>query len=138
ADTLYGDAGDDRLFGESGDDLLRAGSGVDLLRGGDGSDSLLGGDTDNGDTLYGDAGADRFLKQGTDLVVDKAAADAIIRFENVTSSWTDREIEVIDEGLALLVAETGNNALLRDSLDPRDLGFYKYATLDGAAALFSL
>jgi len=138
ADTLYGDAGDDRLFGESGDDLLRAGSGIDLLRGGDGSDSLLGGDTDNGDTLYGDAGADRFLKQGTDLVVDKAAADAIIRFENVTSSWTDREIEVIDEGLALLVAETGNNALLRDSLDPRDLGFYKYATLDGAAALNSL
>lgn len=138
ADIIYGDGGNDRLFGEGGDDLLRGGAGVDLLRGGEGNDSLHGGEAGTGDTLYGDAGADRFLRQGSDLVVDKAAADAIIRFENVTSNWSDREIEVIDAGLAKLVAETGNNALLRDSLDPRDLGFYKHADLDGAAALNSL
>jgi hypothetical protein len=138
SDTIHGDEGNDRLFGEGGNDLLRGGIGVDLLRGGDGSDSLHGGEVGTGDTLYGDGGFDRFLQQGSDQVADKAAEDAIIRFEDATSGWTDREIEVIDQGLGLLVAETGNNALLRDSLDPRDLGFYKYADLEGAAALNSL
>jgi hypothetical protein len=133
-DSIYGDAGDDRLYGENGNDLIRGGNGVDLLRGGNDNDSLHGGDSDTGDTLYGDAGYDRFLRQGSDTVVDKAVEDAIIRFENATSTWTDREIEVIDEGLAMLVAQTANNALLRDSLDPQDLGFFKYADLEGAAA----
>ncbi len=133
-DSLYGEADDDRLYGENGNDLIRGGTGVDLLRGGNDNDSLHGGDSGTGDTLYGDAGNDRFLRQGSDTVVDKAVEDAIIRFENATSTWTDREIEVIDEGLALLVAQTANNALLRDSLDPQDLGFFKYANLEGAAA----
>jgi len=137
-DSIYGEADDDRLFGENGNDLIRGGGGVDLLRGGNDSDSLHGGEFGTVDTLYGDAGFDRFLRQGSDTVADEAAEDAIIRFENVTSNWTDREIEVIDEGLAMIVAQTGNNALLRDSLDPQDLGFFKYVELEGAAALNQL
>ncbi|MEY3226093.1 MAG: Bifunctional hemolysin/adenylate cyclase precursor [Planctomycetota bacterium] len=133
-DSIYGEADDDRLYGENGNDVIRGGGGVDLLRGGNDSDSLHGGEFGTGDTLYGDAGFDRFLRQGSDTIADQAAEDAIIRFENATSNWSDREIEVIDEGLAMLVAQTGNNALLRDSLDPQDLGFFKYAELEGAAA----
>lgn len=137
-DTLSGAEGDDRLYGEGGADLLRGGAGVDLLRGGDDSDSLHGGEAGTADTLYGDAGADRFLRQASDLVVDKTADDAIIRFEDATSNWTDREIEVIDLGLGRLVAATGNNRLLRDSLSAQDLGFHKYQELGGAAAENSL
>lgn len=137
-DSLFGGEGNDRIFGENGNDLLRGGSGVDVLRGGNDSDSLHGGELTTGDTLYGEAGFDRFLFQTGDTIVDRAAEDALLRFENVTSQWTDDEIGVIDEGLAMLVAQTGNNALLRDSLDPQDLGFFKYEDLDGAAALNQL
>lgn len=137
-DSLFGDGGNDRIFGENGNDLLRGGAGVDTLRGGNNNDSLHGGESATADNLYGEAGFDRFLTQAGDGVIDKAAEDAIVRFEDVTSQWTDLEIGVIDEGLAMLVAQTGNNALLRDSLDPLDLGFFKYEDLDGAAALNQL
>jgi Ca2+-binding RTX toxin-like protein len=59
ANTLLGDAGDDRLFGVGGDDLLVGGGGNDYLEGGVGNDTLKG---DAGiDVLDGGAGNDEYV-----------------------------------------------------------------------------
>jgi hypothetical protein len=137
-DLMTGGDGADRIYGETGDDRLRGGSGADILRGGDGNDSLFGGELAGGDTLFGEAGGDRFLLQAGDFVVDASTLDATIRFVNETSNWSDLEIEVLDEAFGRLCDQTGNTRLLRDSLDPRDLGFYKYSDLGGAAGINSL
>jgi Ca2+-binding RTX toxin-like protein len=134
-DQLFGEAGNDRLNGEGGDDLLRGGQGVDVLRGGTGNDSLQAGDAAATDTLYGEDGMDRFLVQSGDFVSDLTADDATLRFVDRTSSWNDREIEILDGAFAQLFATTGNNRLLRDSLDPNPLSFFKYSDLGGAAGI---
>lgn len=56
ADTLTGDANDNRLYGLGGDDILSGGDGYDQLHGGSGADTLLGGA--GNDELQGGAGAD--------------------------------------------------------------------------------
>ena len=137
-DLLSGGNGADRIYGEAGVDLLRGGSGVDILRGGDGNDSLFGGELGDADTLYGEAGSDRFLTQSGDFAADATTADATLRFVNVTSNWNDLEIEVLDVAFARLCDQTGNTRLLHDSLDTRDLGFYKYSDLGGAAGINTL
>jgi len=103
ADTLDGDAGDNRLIGLDGDDtliglagadVLVGGRGVDTLSGGDGEDDLAGGDgndvlsgdndadfLDGGagdDNLAGDSGADTLVGgDGNDILVGDALSDAV-------------------------------------------------------------
>ncbi len=137
-DQLYGENGNDRLYGEADDDVLRGGQGNDILRGGSGHDSLMAGDANSNDTLYGEVGSDRFLVQTGDYISDFGGDDATLRFENRTSVWNDREIEVLDGAFSQLFETTGNNRLLRDSLDPNPLTFFKYSDLNGAAGINSL
>lgn len=66
ADTLYGQAGNDRLTGYSGNDRLFGGLGKDHLIGSSGDDVLHGGlgddvthGSDGSDTIFGGTGADR-------------------------------------------------------------------------------
>lgn len=134
-DQLFGESGNDRLHGEADDDQLRGGQGSDILRGGTGHDSLMAGDAAANDTLYGEDGSDRYLVQSGDYISDFAGDDATLRFENRTSVWNDQEIEILDGAFAKLFETTGNNRLLRDSLDPNPLTFFKYSDLNGAAGI---
>jgi hypothetical protein len=118
ADILMGGNGRDTLYGHSGHDGLYGGTGVNVLNGGD--------------------GADRFLIAtgswaGTSTIADFAAvpdtritfADGVTRDEYFgkqigwirvdADAWTPSEIELLDEGFAMLVALTNNNKLLESS-----------------------
>ena len=73
AETLNGDAADNRIYGYGGNDTLNGNDGNDLLRGGDGNDSLSGGagndiliGGDGNDTLTGGAGTDVFIWEEND------------------------------------------------------------------------
>lgn len=134
-DTLFGGAGSDRLMGEAGDDLLRGDAHNDVLLGGAGMDSLYGGMLGDSDQLWGGDDGDRLLTQEGDQVNDLNGEDAEVRFVDETSEWTDSEILVLDEALGVLVATTGNQRLLRDSLSEDPLTLYKYADLGGAAGI---
>lgn len=144
-DILRGGAGNDAVRGQDGNDLIYGGEGVDLLVGNAGNDSLFGGGFASADRLIGNAGQDRFLVQSNndatfsdrDSVNDASDEDAVIRFINNDSNWTDTEIEVIDGGLQQLFDATGSNRLLKDSLPSGDLRFFKYtvSSLNGFAGL---
>lgn len=144
-DVLRGGTGNDSVYGQDGNDTLYGGEGVDLLVGNDGDDALFGGGFASGDTLVGNAGQDRFLVQANndatfsnrDSVSDAGAEDAVLKFINHDSNWTDAEIEVIDVGLQQLFDVTGNNRLLQDSLPSGDLRLFKYtvASLNGFGGL---
>ncbi len=137
-DALFGDNGADRLIGESGDDVLRGGLHMDRLYGGVGNDSLFGGYVGDADVLFGNEDADRFLTQGSDIAKDVDAADAEIVFQDFTRAWSDEQIGIMDEAFQKLFDQTGNNRLLRDSLDPNPLKIGLYSNLNGAAGLNSL
>ncbi len=106
-----------------------------MLRGGSGDDSLFGGAAAEPDTLFGEADDDRFLVRSDDVIADQTGDDAALAFEDVSSTWTDGEIEVFDLGFQRLQDRTGNTALLRDPLIPDLLTFYKYDDLGGSAGL---
>jgi Ca2+-binding RTX toxin-like protein len=128
-DTLRGDAGDDSLYGGSGWDTLYGDSGNDLLSGMDDDDGLFGGNGE--DTLKGGSGDDRFLTQDDDTVVDyDKHTDADIQFEDQNGdttrldsnrvdwdagNWTEADIELIDQALAVLHHTVGNTTLLKRS-----------------------
>ncbi len=135
-DILHGDAGNDRLFGENGDDRLFGEAGIDRLFGGNGSDALVGG-TGEANRLSGgeDGGRDRFVVAADDLVFDRLGGDALLRFVNGSSEWTDLEIEVIDDGLDRLVKATGNTRLLTDPLSGQPLVFVKENTIPQGTSL---
>ncbi len=133
-DTLLGDEGDDQLdgqsgadliYGNAGDDLLRGGANDDILWGGNGSDSLFGGNSDDFDRLWGQGDDDRFLVQGFDQVRDETSVDAVLVFQDVSSQWSNKEIEVLDQGFAQLHQRTQNTRLLKDTLPTGRLTFYK-------------
>jgi Ca2+-binding RTX toxin-like protein len=141
-DMLYGQDGDDLLRGENGDDQLYGGAGTDTMHGGNGNDSLYGGmDLDviygesgndglfgggGMDFLFGGAGADRVLLHSSswDWAADVASEDAVITFRDggATSafdltwsagSFTDAEIELIDQAFAEMHHASGNTKLLK-------------------------
>ena len=136
-DVLYGDSGADRLYGGIGDDSLWGGRGSDYLYGGSGDDGLCGGaDGTTADTLRGGTGDDRFLavqdagESPADRITDLHSRDARITFINgeavsttlssnigavdaEAASWSDTEIELIDEAFAALVGRIGNTTLLK-------------------------
>jgi Ca2+-binding RTX toxin-like protein len=128
-DTLSGDAGNDDLYGDAGADVLHGGHGDDELYGGEGGDDLygdvgddvlMGMDGDDGlfggfgdDELWGGDNEDRFLvRDGIDEDQDKTSSDALLTFRDRDASWTDAEIEAIDEALATLHRFTGDKTLL--------------------------
>lgn len=160
-DSLVGNTGNDVIFGEAGNDVLSGLAGHDVLLGGSGNDSLFGGD--HNDDLYGESGtdrlfgergldglfggvggrdlldggadADRFLIHSGDVLKDfRSSSDVQLKFENSSSSWTNKEIEVLDRGLGKLHRRTGVR-VLRNTLDKNELTFYKVSnTSSGNAA----
>ena len=144
-DTLNGAAGNDTLRGGNDDDTLYGGDGDDNLYGGSGDDSLYGqGDNDGlfggygTDYLSGSQGADRYLMvmnsfgETSDTIAYVSSIDARIDFlqgdsttanlgSNVgqvsvsSGTWSEAEVEIIDQAFTAMVQLTGNTRLLEKS-----------------------
>ena len=93
-----------------------------------GNDGLFGG-TETNDILWGEEGKDRLLYFVGDALPDVSSEDARLEFRNLSSNWTNREVEVIDQGLALLHQRTGNTRLLQGTLTSEPVVFNKKLTL---------
>lgn len=147
-DKIYGDSGNDWLYGDDGDDLLQGDAGNDRLYGGDdrdtlyggsGNDSLHGGGSTSVDNLWGGSGRDRFLTQPNDVIRDgsgitsRSGEDAEIRFRNRGASWSNREIEEIDNAFQQLFDARGDNRLLKETRSGAPLTFYQENLTDGSA-----
>ncbi len=74
ADTLTGDAGNNRLWGNGGDDVLTGGAGADTLKGGAGNDSFVY--TAIGDSTVASSGRDTIEDFSTGDHIDLSAIDA--------------------------------------------------------------
>ncbi|MCA9264975.1 MAG: hypothetical protein KDA60_14045, partial [Planctomycetales bacterium] len=137
-DQLRGGGGHDRLYGQSGDDDLEGGSGNDGLFGGTGQDDLNGGT--GGDRfirLYDQSGA--FGMNSLDIAEDRTAEDAELRFFNSVDSifstytgksWTQGEIEEIDEAFDILMQRTGNTRLLKRA-NGTDFEVFRHGMIQG-------
>ncbi len=136
-DFLYGRMGDDLLKGENGNDLLRGNAGNDDLDGGGGLDGLFGG-IGGSDKLNGGANGDRILTWTGHTLTNYESIDGAIQFVNMTSSWNEAEIDLLDEGLRALHERVGNGKIFRDSLDTKQVVYGKYSSLNGSAAQNSL
>ena len=77
------------------------------------------------DVLFGGNGSDRFLDLSGDDRRDFASNDALLEFRSGNASWTQREIEVIDEGFRKLHFRTGSTRVLKGTLDDSPLTFIK-------------
>ncbi len=139
-DTLHGGQGKDSLFGGKGDDNLYGGAENDSLFGNAGDDGLFGGG--GADSLTGGADEDRFLFQAGDTIVDKNAKDAQIDFVDLASwsvtyngstinytggAWTDNEVELIDQALAVLHHTTGDTTFLKEK-DGTEMTYQRVGT----------
>ncbi len=85
ADTIYGDAGDDRIFGQTDNDKLYGGEGIDTLDGGEGDDTLDGGA--GNDTLLGAIGDDHLI------TTDPAGFDALdggLGYNRLSADYSDK------------------------------------------------
>ncbi|MDR7297466.1 Ca2+-binding RTX toxin-like protein [Pelomonas aquatica] len=102
ADTLKGDAGDNRLDGGNGDDLLDGGAGADQLIGGAGNDTA----TYAGAT----AGVKASLVNAANNAGD-AAGDSFTSVENLTGSAFDDTLEG-DAGINKLLGGAGDDVLI--------------------------
>lgn len=149
SDTLHGDAGDDSLYGGSGGDSLYGDSGDDSLAGMKGDDGLFGGDGD--DSLSGGQNEDRFLYQDDDTLVDfDRTCDARIEFIDDSGAmvydssaggwvnydagtWTEENIEKVDEGLAVLHNLLGNTTFLKQD-NGKDVTFYRIGLPNNASS----
>lgn len=134
-DTIFGGAGDDLLLGGEGDDFLDggvgddrlvAGNGIDILAGGEGRDGLISGMGTR--QLNGGPGADRFLRLPGIRITDARPEDAVVNFRNESSSWTQDELQVVDEAFAELQSVTGSTKLLKEPRGGGELMFCKVAT----------
>lgn len=131
-DRLLAGSGLTELWGEANADSLLAGAGEDFLYAGGGNDQLVvtGSASEH---LYGGPGIDTvaFDTAGRDAhVVANLTGDAILRFDDVLSSFTYaaslHEIEIA-------VGTSGNDSLTGGSGDDTLIGLHGRDTLDGAA-----
>ena len=121
-DVVNGGDGDDELHGGLGNDSIAGGDGADQLYGELGDDSLFGGDGNDTvvggvggtDRLAGNAGNDYFIASEDSNILDfNIRIDAQVEFRNGSSNWTNREIQVLNEGLFRLQQTTGSVQVLR-------------------------
>lgn len=132
-DNIYGNDGHDTLYGRSGNDYLSGGSGDDGLYGGLGSDDLRGGTGDDRFLVLNDVPI-QFLgitigMTTADDILDRNNNDAKINFrhgegqtfnfsggrwsEVAGGTFTQDEIQDVDESLEDLHRKTGNTKLLK-------------------------
>lgn len=86
ADTLVGNAGDNRLDGLDGDDVLQGGGGNDTLLGGAGNDTLDGGT--GLDSMSGGIGNDTYVVDRSDDIVIEAAGEGLDTVNSTASQYT--------------------------------------------------
>jgi len=143
-DDLHGGDGDDELFGGDGDDNLYGEAGADTLVGQNGDDGLFGGiNVNTQDILFGNDGKDRFLFSAYDYVADAFGEDAEVEIRNGNVTWTNLEVEILDDSFQMLVDRTVNTALLKGTMTTEPLVFIKdfavaSATEVGTNALVSV
>lgn len=131
-DLLHGEAGPDVLRGENGDDSLYGGSGLDKLWGGSGMDGLFGGVDSVRDRIFGQSDEDRFLFYNNDFIGDRFANnEAIVNFENTNDTWTDREVEVVDDAFRRFHFRLKNTDLLKDTISEHPIVFVKTKNISG-------
>ncbi|NDC59801.1 MAG: hypothetical protein EBZ50_13465, partial [Alphaproteobacteria bacterium] len=119
-DTLIGGADNDRLYGGGGDDLLRGGQGADWMDGGAGVDTADYSDSPGGETVN--------LNLATQISVNWASGDQLLRIENVTgTNFADS-----------LIGDGGDNVLRGLSGADTLLGGSGADTLDGGAGADSM
>jgi Ca2+-binding RTX toxin-like protein/Mg/Co/Ni transporter MgtE len=141
-DRLAGGIGNDKLYGGDGNDLVNAGDGDDYLAGGAGDDQLTGGAGNDGlhggaglDHLWGQVGQDRFLTQAGDKAYDVAPEDAQVRFTHSNSaSWSDDQVEIVDEAFRILQNRTGNTHLLKDPVASVPITIQRVHSISDAGA----
>ena len=143
-DDLHGGDGDDNLFGGDGNDNLYGEAGADTLVGQNGDDGLFGGiNVNTQDILFGNDGKDRFLFSSYDYVADAIGEDAEVEIRNGNVTWTNLEVEILDDSFQMLVNRTQNTALLKGTMTDEPLVFIKdfavaSATEVGTNALVSV
>ncbi len=143
-DDLHGGDGDDSLFGGDGNDNLYGEAGADTLVGQNGDDGLFGGiNVNTQDILFGNDGKDRFLFSAYDYVADAFGEDAEVEIRNGNVTWTNLEVEILDDSFQMLVDRTVNTALLKGTMTTEPLVFIKdfavaSATEVGTNALVSV
>ncbi|MGL5098210.1 MAG: hypothetical protein ACRDD1_21700, partial [Planctomycetia bacterium] len=77
---------------------------------------LMGGFDDDRDLVTGGGGQDRFLLAIEDATRDdNRSDDARLNFRDGRGAWTDAEVELMDQGLELLLRRTGDIEILRRS-----------------------
>ncbi|MDB4755896.1 hypothetical protein OAG56_00880 [Mariniblastus sp.] len=131
-DILHGEVGPDKLFGDVGNDSLYGGAGLDKLWGGAGMDGLFGGIDSARDRIYGQGGQDRYLYREADLLLDRFEnSEGLVEFIDSSASWTDREVEIVDEALRKFHFRTNNTRLLVDSVSEEAIQFVKVSGLPG-------
>ena len=131
-DQLHGEGGPDVLRGENGDDSLYGGDGLDLLWGGSGLDGLFGGVDSLRDRMFGQHGEDRFLYMDNDFLGDRFPNnEALIEFKRSNNQWTDREVEIVDEGLRAFHFRLQNTDLLKDTIGDQPIEFVKIKNISG-------
>lgn len=134
-DVLMGGSGSDRLDGYHGNDRLLGGSGYDYLYGGDGADGLFGGlnESHRDNTMVGGNDADRYLYHGPDSdspFENNRTKDVAVKFWDNSSSWTEKEIQVVDEAFEELQDRVGGHTwILKDSFSDEELIFRKTTRL---------
>jgi Ca2+-binding RTX toxin-like protein len=109
-DRLYGRAGNDQLFGENGKDSLFGGTGDDWLIGGRGADKLKGGEGRDG-SFYGYSSGVTASLDGSLVATGEAYGDTFISIENLEGSNTGADILSGDSGANRLWGNGGNDAL---------------------------
>lgn len=131
-DELHGDEGPDILRGDDGDDSLYGGHGLDRLWGGSGLDGLFGGIDNVRDRIFGQNGEDRFLYRENDYIGDRFANnEALVKFVDTNDSWTDREVEIVDETLRMFHFRLQNTDLLKDTISDQPVVFVKTKNISG-------
>lgn len=131
-DIIRGDGGKDLIRGDEGNDSLYGGGGRDRIFGGAGMDGMFGGIDDVADRLLGQAGEDRYLYRTGDMMPDRFAnSEALVIFSDSDDSWTDIEIETVDNAFRQLHFRTGNTAMLFDTISEKPIVFVKTQSIVG-------
>ncbi len=134
ADTLTGDAGNNRFYGMNGDDVISGGGGVDRIKGGAGDDTLNGGD--GNDWLNGGSGADAFDGgAGLDMVsYEGSQAGVTVDLGAGTASGGDATGDSF-VSIENLGGSQNDDTLTGDSGDNRLYGFAGDDVLNGGGGV---
>ena len=164
ADTLAGDAGDNRLYGGDGNDILNSRNGDDRLVGGRGSDTLIGGndndellggddnDTllggngndllyggDGVDSLNGGGGSDTFIFEGLGAFssIDSLQDFSLLDLDMLDISDLLIDYDPVTEAITdfVMITDSGANSILSVDADGGADNFIQIATLTGITGL---